>query len=100
MVVLTRASLLGLILGGLVLVASAQQDSSAGVKLQTAKKDKAASSGEALFQTHCNRCHVAPGELSPKATGAVLMHMRVRAILSKQEQQALLAYLAPGGNTP
>jgi len=99
MVVLTRASVLGLILAGLVLVASAQQGLHSGAKQQPAKKDKTAGSGEALFQTHCNRCHVAPDELSPKATRAVLMHMRVRAVLSKEEQQALLAYLAPGGKT-
>ena len=100
MVVLTRASVLGLVLIGWALMAPAQQEASSGSKQAPAKQTKPAITGEALFQTHCNRCHAAPEDLSPKATRAVLMHMRVRAVLSKEEQRAILAYLAPGGITP
>lgn len=100
MAVLTRATILGLLLGGLVLIASAQQDSNSGSKQPPAKQGKSTENGEALFETHCSRCHVAPDELSPKATRTVLMHMRVRATLTKEEQRALLTYLAPGGNAP
>jgi hypothetical protein len=33
--------------------------------------------------------------LSPRITGTVIMHMRVRARLSKRDEQLLLKYLAP-----
>jgi len=33
--------------------------------------------------------------LSPRITGTVIMHMRTRARLSKQDEQLLLKYLAP-----
>lgn len=39
------------------------------------------------------------GELSPSAAKAVLMHLRVRAILSKEEEGAILQYLAPGDSS-
>jgi mono/diheme cytochrome c family protein len=51
--------------------------------------------GERVFANNCARCHRPPMSIPPKATGAVIMHMRVRARLSSQEEQDLLHYLAP-----
>jgi cytochrome c5 len=51
--------------------------------------------GEHAFQTHCGRCHNPPQQLSPKAAGSVLRHMRVRATLSEEDEQAILHYIAP-----
>jgi mono/diheme cytochrome c family protein len=51
--------------------------------------------GARLFEVNCGRCHRPPDQLSPKITGTVLRHMRVRAMLSKEDQQAILKYLAP-----
>lgn len=51
--------------------------------------------GERVFANNCARCHRPPMSISPKATGTVIMHMRVRARLSSQEEQDLLRYLAP-----
>jgi cytochrome c5 len=51
--------------------------------------------GEKLFNAHCNRCHTAPQELSPRVARTVLQHMRERAMLSKKDEQAILNYLAP-----
>lgn len=51
--------------------------------------------GEKKFQQNCNRCHNAPQELSPRITGTVLLHMRVRASLSEADERAILRYLAP-----
>ncbi len=45
--------------------------------------------------TNCSRCHAAPMSLSPRITGTVLMHMRTRARLSREDQQLLLKFLAP-----
>jgi len=51
--------------------------------------------GERVFQQNCSRCHLPPMTLSPRITGTVIMHMRTRARLSKQDEQLLLKYLAP-----
>jgi mono/diheme cytochrome c family protein len=51
--------------------------------------------GERVFMANCSRCHMPPMRLSPRITGTVIMHMRVRARLSKEEQEALLKFLAP-----
>lgn len=51
--------------------------------------------GQRAFEANCSRCHQAPEQLSPRITGTVLMHMRVRASLSKADERALLEFLAP-----
>lgn len=51
--------------------------------------------GERVFQANCSRCHAAPMSLSPRITGTVIMHMRTRARLSREDEQRLLKYLAP-----
>ncbi len=51
--------------------------------------------GERRFQANCGRCHNPPDSLSPRETKAVLRHMRVRAILSVEDEQLILKYLAP-----
>jgi cytochrome c5 len=55
----------------------------------------AADTGDQVFAANCSRCHAAPMSLSPRITGTVIMHMRVRARLSKHDEQLLLKYLAP-----
>jgi len=51
--------------------------------------------GERAFQANCGRCHNPPEQLSPRITGTVLRHMRVRALLSPQDERDILKYLAP-----
>jgi hypothetical protein len=51
--------------------------------------------GEQVFMDNCSRCHKPPMTISPRITGTIVMHMRVRAKLSRQDEQALLRYLAP-----
>ncbi len=51
--------------------------------------------GARLFKVHCGRCHTAPDEISPAVAGTVLRHMRVRANLSKEEEQQILRYIRP-----
>ena len=51
--------------------------------------------GEKVFMDNCSRCHRPPMTISPRTTGTVVMHMRVRAKLSREDEQALLRYLAP-----
>ena len=58
-------------------------------------KPAATNPGERAFQENCSRCHNPPEQLSPRITGTVLRHMRVRAILSPQDEHDILKYLAP-----
>lgn len=51
--------------------------------------------GEKVFMANCARCHTPPMTLSPRVTGTIVAHMRVRARLSRKDEQALLKYLAP-----
>jgi cytochrome c5 len=51
--------------------------------------------GERVFVDNCARCHKPPMSIPPRITGTVVMHMRVRAKLSREDEQALLRYLAP-----
>lgn len=63
--------------------------------LQSAVPAKASDPGERKFQANCSRCHDAPQQLSPRITGTVLRHMRVRASLSAEDEREILRYLAP-----
>jgi cytochrome c5 len=60
---------------------------------QTANTESAA--GERLFQTQCGRCHSLPEDLSPREAKAVLRQMRVRAMLTAEDERLILKYLAP-----
>jgi cytochrome c5 len=50
---------------------------------------------ERAFQANCNRCHYAPETLSPRITGTVVRHMRLRANLSAEDERLILSYLNP-----
>jgi cytochrome c5 len=51
--------------------------------------------GEQVFNANCVRCHTPPGGMPQRVTGTIVMHMRVRARLSREDEQALLRFLAP-----
>lgn len=51
--------------------------------------------GEEVFKANCSRCHMPPMSISPRVTGTVIMHMRTRARLSRQDEQLLLKFMAP-----
>lgn len=54
-----------------------------------------ASDGEKLFRTHCGRCHNSPESISPREARAVVRHMRVRAMLTTEDEKLILKFLAP-----
>lgn len=54
-----------------------------------------ADDGQRVFEQNCSRCHAAPDGFSPRLSGTVAMHMRVRASLSRADAQALLRFLNP-----
>jgi cytochrome c5 len=51
--------------------------------------------GQRVFDQHCSRCHNAPEGFSPRISGTVVRHMRVRAALSQHEEEQLLHFFNP-----
>lgn len=51
--------------------------------------------GQRIFEQNCSRCHNAPEGFSPNISGTVVRHMRVRASLSKHEEEELLRFFNP-----
>ncbi len=51
--------------------------------------------GEQVYNDNCVRCHTPPMVLSPRITGTIVMHMRSRARLSRQDEELLLKFFAP-----
>src|SRR5215470_8832585 len=95
---LTSLSLLILLFLGGMAVAAPQHDSASGQNDQKSSPSNNHTqplTGEQVFQQNCARCHQPPMSISPRTTGTIIMHMRVRARLSRQDEQLLLKYLAP-----
>jgi len=51
--------------------------------------------GQQIFQQHCSRCHATPEGFSPRISGTIVRHMRVRASLSEHEEKELLHFFNP-----
>lgn len=51
--------------------------------------------GQKVFEQNCSRCHSAPEGFSPRISGTIVRHMRVRANLSKEDEQKLLRFFNP-----
>jgi cytochrome c5 len=67
-------------------------------KKQTAathKSHQQGDEGQRIFEQNCSRCHTAPEGFSPRISGTIVHHMRVRASLSQHDQQELLRFLNP-----
>ena len=77
---------------------SASQDqpakSNTGTK-RSAQNQGSASEGEKRFEAQCGRCHIPPEDLSPREARAVLRQMRVRALISAEDERLILKYIAP-----
>jgi cytochrome c5 len=51
--------------------------------------------GQRVFEQNCSRCHTAPQGFSPRISGTIVRHMRVRANLSREDEQKLLKFFNP-----
>jgi mono/diheme cytochrome c family protein len=51
--------------------------------------------GQQVFEQNCSRCHNPPEGFSPRISGTIAMHMRVRANLSTADEKALRHFLNP-----
>jgi cytochrome c5 len=65
------------------------------VQKRTIDKEQYHSEGERIFAQNCSRCHNAPEGFSPRITGTIVRHMRVRAQLSAHDEQELLRFFNP-----
>ena len=80
----------------LALSALPQAPPSAQKTGKSAKQDSTdAGEGERRFRQNCGRCHTAPESISRREVKAVLQHMRVRAMLTSEDERLILRYLAP-----
>ena len=93
------AALLGLALTG---GAQTQQSQPQQNNQQAAKQQPAThatnvkqSEGQKIFEQNCARCHTPPDGFSPRISGTITRHMRVRASLSAHDEQELLRFLNP-----
>ena len=82
-------------IGGNQLFAGTNSDKQTAAASAPASPDANQKSGEQVFMENCSRCHKPPMVIPQRITGTIVMHMRVRAKLSRQDEQALLRYLAP-----
>lgn len=91
------AILLALIIYGQLLRAasSTPQSDKNNSKQTTQPRQSTQPDGDEIFNTHCGRCHTPPMSISPRITGTVIMHMRARARLSREDEILLLKYMAP-----
>jgi mono/diheme cytochrome c family protein len=79
---------------------AAQQTGVKGSAKQAKQKETATNSvhqdeGQRVFEQNCSRCHTAPDGFSSRISGTVLRHMRVRASLSRHDEEELLHFLNP-----
>ncbi len=51
--------------------------------------------GQQVFNQNCSRCHNTPEGFSPRISGSIARHMRVRAGLGDEDYKALLRFLNP-----
>lgn len=94
---------LGAILVPLVAAVQAQTATAQQSTTQTDQKAPVApqktaqvhSEGERIFAQNCSRCHNAPDGFPPRISGTVVRHMRVRAQLSKHDEEELLRFFNP-----
>jgi cytochrome c5 len=91
-----------LVMASVSVLALAAQKSDAPVTASTTKTPVAtkrllrqADEGQRIFEQNCTRCHASPEGFSPRISGTIVRHMRVRASLSRHEEEALLHFFNP-----
>jgi hypothetical protein len=62
---------------------------------QVLKPVDPAAEGEKRFEINCGRCHRPPDNISPRTSRSILQHMRVRAMLTQEDEYYILKYIAP-----
>jgi len=86
-----------LLLSCVAAVNSARPQQGKNLKQGAAIKDKEddAAEGARRFAANCGRCHQAPEDISASEAKAVVRHMRVRAMLTGEDERLILKFIAP-----
>lgn len=95
---LAGTMVLGVVFAPLSTALRAQSQAAQTAKKQTAathKSHQPVDEGQRIFEQNCSRCHTAPEGFSPRISGTIVHHMRVRASLSQHDQQELLRFFNP-----
>jgi|SRR5579883_1989111 len=85
-----------LLLAGATIVLEAQNSARPAHKdshTSQQANDAERTQGEQRFQQNCGRCHQAPQTLSSRVAPTVLMHMRIRATLTAEDQRLILKFM-------
>ena len=89
------------VLASAALAQAAAQSNPSAAKPKTSAPTPAQASqqhqeeGTRVFQQNCSRCHNTPEGFSPRISGTIVRHMRVRASLSKHDEEVLLRFFNP-----
>jgi cytochrome c5 len=62
---------------------------------ESSKPPDPATEGEKRFEINCGRCHRAPDNIPPRISKTILQHMRVKAMLTQEDEYYILKYIAP-----
>ena len=78
----------------------AAQEAGAGKQTPPAPAKNAAQAdapdrGQRVFEQNCSRCHASPEGFSPRVSGTIARHMRVRANLNDADYKDLVHFLNP-----
>ncbi|WP_035348213.1 hypothetical protein [Edaphobacter aggregans] len=89
--------MVALVSGSIGLAASKPQADAKTAKQDTtqSKQQNVERTGDDVFQANCGRCHRPPMSISQRTTGTIIMHMRARARLSREDEILLLKFMAP-----
>lgn len=68
---------------------------SASRSAKTRSAAQAGDEGQHVFEQNCARCHNAPEGFSPRISGTIVRHMRVRASLSEHDEKVLRSFFNP-----
>ena len=94
-VVLVSSCLVGLAQTQQVKPAQTDQQGSKQHPTTTQTINHKQSEGERVFTQNCARCHTPPDGFSPRISGTIALHMRVRANLSEHDMQELMRFFNP-----
>ena len=72
-----------------------QQQPGNAAAQKTAVKKNESDEGEKRFKANCGRCHHPPEDISPREARTVLRQMRVKAMLTEEDERLILKFLAP-----
>jgi mono/diheme cytochrome c family protein len=85
--------LLGVAMAGTRSSRNEDKDAAAVTASDEAQDNSMRLEGEKRFHSNCGRCHAAPPKFSPRVTGTILRHMRVRAMLTDGDTRLILHYM-------